>query len=108
MKRLLMVCALVVIGITIIAEGASRASANASFDHEYRSFAQVLKKHVRYPRVDYAALKQERTCLRAIGFGRQGRAGDRPAAGHLRLVQTRRSLSRLRLVSERRITTMTR
>lgn len=68
MKRLLMVCALVVIGITIIAERASRASANASFDHEYRSFAQVLKKHVRYPRVDYAALKQERTLLdRATG-----------------------------------------
>jgi len=67
MKRSLMVCALVVIGITIIAQDRARVSANV-FDHEYRSFARVLKKHVRYPRVDYAALKQERTPLdRVVG-----------------------------------------
>lgn len=61
MKRSLFVCALV-IGIALMAQNTRTASANA-FDHEYRPFAGVLKTHVRFPRVDYAALKADRTPL---------------------------------------------
>jgi Protein of unknown function, DUF547 len=37
----------------------------ASFDHEYQQYAQVLREHVRPPRVDYAALKTGRASLDA-------------------------------------------
>ncbi|MBA3950090.1 MAG: DUF547 domain-containing protein [Acidobacteria bacterium] len=61
MKKSLIVCGLV-IGIALIAQATCGASASA-FDHEYRAYADVLKRHVRFPHVDYAALKQDRTRL---------------------------------------------
>ena len=61
MKKSLIACGLV-IGIALIAQATCGASANA-FDHEYRAYADVLKRHVRFPHVDYAALKQDRTRL---------------------------------------------
>lgn len=33
------------------------------FDHEYTTYADVLARHVRMPRVDYAALKAHRRHL---------------------------------------------
>ncbi len=61
MKKSLIACGLV-IGIALIAQATCGASANA-FDHEYRAYADVLKRHVRFPHVDYAALKPDRTRL---------------------------------------------
>ena len=66
MKKSLIACGLV-IGIALIAQATCGASANA-FDHEYRAYADVLKRHVRFPHADYAALKQDRTRLdRVVG-----------------------------------------
>ena len=74
MKRSLFVWAFV-IGIALMAQSTRRASAN-TFDHEYRSFAGLLKSYVRFPRVDYAALTADRTSLdRAVT------ELDAPAAG---------------------------
>lgn len=61
MKKSLIACG-VVIAIALIAQATCGASANA-FDHDYRAYADVLTKHVRFPRVDYAALKADRTPL---------------------------------------------
>ena len=61
MTRLLVAC-LVGIGAALVAQSTGRTGADA-FDHEYRAFAHVLETHVRYPRVDYAALKGNRTLL---------------------------------------------
>jgi len=64
MKNSLIACGLV-IGVALIAQATCGASANA-FDHEYRAYADVLKRHVRFPRVDYASLKADRTPLDAV------------------------------------------
>lgn len=64
MKKSLIACGLL-IGIALIAQATCGASADA-FDHEYREYASVLKRHVRVPRVDYASLKAERTPLDAV------------------------------------------
>jgi hypothetical protein len=61
MKKSLIACGLL-IAIALLAQATCGASANA-FDHEYRLLADVLKDHVRGPRVDYAALKADRASL---------------------------------------------
>lgn len=61
MKKSLMACG-VLIGLALVAQATCGVSANA-FDHEYRAFGKVLKKHVRVPRVDYAALHADRAPL---------------------------------------------
>ena len=38
----------------------------AGFDHDYAQYAQLLREHVRPPRVDYAALKSGRLALDAV------------------------------------------
>lgn len=73
MKHALIVCT-VVIGLALVAQATCGASASA-FDHEYREYAAVLKRHVRMPRVDYVALKADRAALDRVVTG-----FDAPAA----------------------------
>jgi len=56
------VCA---IAVALVPHGDLRARAHA-FDHDYRAYADVLKTYVRWPRVDYAALKAHRTLLDGV------------------------------------------
>ena len=66
MKKTFLACA-VVLGSALTLQATCGASLSAhGFDHEYRAYAEVLKRHVRYPRVDYAALKADRAALDAV------------------------------------------
>jgi len=66
MKKTFLACA-VVLGSALTLQATCGASLSANgFDHEYRAYAEVLKRHVRYPRVDYAALKADRAALDAV------------------------------------------
>lgn len=57
MKTSLIACG-IVIGIALIAQATCGASASANtFDHEYRAYADVLKKHLRFRRVDGDTLR---------------------------------------------------
>ena len=56
------VVVVLVIGITMALQVESGANAN-TFDHGYRALGDVLRKHVRQSRVDYAALKADRALL---------------------------------------------
>ncbi len=47
----------------VLAGGALPALGAAGFDHRYEVYAAVLERHVRPPRVDYAALKANRELL---------------------------------------------
>jgi hypothetical protein len=72
--KIAVLCAAAAIGAILIAPAAPTVAADG-FDHEYRTLAGVLSKHVKYPRVDYASLKADRGPLdRAVA------AFDAPAA----------------------------
>ena len=73
MKTPLIACGLV-IGAALLAQATSGVSAQA-FDHEYGAYADLLKRHVRFPRVDYLALKGDRGALDRVVA-----AFDEPAA----------------------------
>lgn len=77
MKRALIAFSLA-IGIAAVSH-AGPAPGSRVFDHEYVAYADVLKRHVRYPRVDYAALKADRARLdRAVAeFASPASAGER-------------------------------
>ena len=63
MKRFPAACA-VVLAAALTLQVTCGADARADgFDHEYLTYGDVLKRHVRYPRVDYAALKSDRARL---------------------------------------------
>jgi len=61
MKRSLFACGLA-IGVALVAQATCGAAANA-FDHDYGAYADVLRRHVRFPRVNYGALKVDGTLL---------------------------------------------
>lgn len=66
MKKTFLACA-VVLGSALALQATRGTSLSANgFDHEYRAYADVLTRHVRYPRVDYAALKADRAALDAV------------------------------------------
>lgn len=63
MKKSLIACG-VIIGLALVAQATCGAAARTvAFDHEYRELAGLLRAHVRFPRVDYAALKADRARL---------------------------------------------
>jgi hypothetical protein len=61
MKTTVLVAA-TVIGAILLVPATPALTANG-FDHDYTTLAGVLSKHVKYPRVDYAALKADRAAL---------------------------------------------
>ncbi|MBA3884156.1 MAG: DUF547 domain-containing protein [Acidobacteria bacterium] len=58
-------CASAAIGAILLVPAAPAVTAVMAdgFDHEYQTLAGVLSKQVKYPRVDYAALKADRVAL---------------------------------------------
>jgi hypothetical protein len=62
MKTSLAACA-AVLGIALALQATCAGARADGFDHDYATYAEVLKRHVRYPRVDYAALQAHRTLL---------------------------------------------
>jgi len=52
-----------VLGIALALQATCARAGADGFDHDYRTYAEILKRHVRYPRVNYAALKADRAPL---------------------------------------------
>ena len=70
------------VGIIVVAAAAVLAAARAQagpFDHAYPQYAQILRDHVRPPKVDYTALKKDRAALDAAVsvFAQPGEAEER-------------------------------
>jgi len=62
--------------ITCAIVGAVVCSAGSDFDHGYAAYERILRAHVRPPRVDYAALRLDRTALDAAVDAAARPAGD--------------------------------
>lgn len=63
--KMTVLCAIAAVGAILMVQAAPAVTAIRAdgFDHEYQVLAGILSKHVKYPRVDYAALKADRTSL---------------------------------------------
>lgn len=57
---------LVLLGVAVMSNPLAERSPSDRFDHSYRSFGQVLRRHVVGTRVDYAGLLRQRGALDAV------------------------------------------